>query len=67
MNCFPVFIDLWLVSSFTGLLQIPQIGKYDDSEAVMERPQRANHQIAQETGRPEWGSIRGMCKRPLKA
>jgi hypothetical protein len=45
MNCFPEFIDLaiLLVSSFTGLLQIPQIGKYDDSEAVMERPQRANH------------------------
>ena len=31
-----------------------------------ETASRANHQIAQETGHPEWGSSRGMCKRPLE-
>jgi len=38
---------------------MPRIGKYDDSEAVMERPQRANHQIALESLAPETHS--GMC------
>jgi len=61
MNCFPEFIDLARFK-LCRFIANTQIGKYDDSEAVMERPQRANHQIAQEIGSPKWGSIRGMCR-----